>query len=82
MLTEKGPWRRVSSIDLAEYDMSHTSFNTALKQLIRKGALREDSGGNESPFSSDFLGFYNPLTFGTEDSIDSFHMVALSYEIV
>jgi hypothetical protein len=46
LLAEKGPLRRVSSVDLAEYDMTHTSFNTALKQLIRKGSLREDGGGN------------------------------------
>jgi hypothetical protein len=26
--------------------MVHTSFNTALKQLIRKGAIREDDHGN------------------------------------
>ena len=46
LLAEKGPLRRVSSVDLAEYDMTHTSFNTALKQLIRKGSLREDGDGN------------------------------------
>jgi hypothetical protein len=45
LLAEKGPLRRVSSMDLAEYDMVHTSFNTALKQLIRKGAIREDDHG-------------------------------------
>jgi len=46
LLAEKGPLRRISSVDLAEYDMTHTSFNTALKQLIRKGSLREDGDGN------------------------------------
>jgi AAA+ ATPase superfamily predicted ATPase len=46
LLAEKGPLRRVSSVDLAEYDMTHTSFNSALKQLIRKGSLRKDGGGN------------------------------------
>jgi len=46
LLAEKGPLRRVSSVDLAEYDMSHTSFNTALKELLRKGALRSDEAGN------------------------------------
>jgi DNA-binding IclR family transcriptional regulator len=38
--------RRISSLDLAEYDMGHTSFNTALKELLRKGWLREDEAGN------------------------------------
>lgn len=46
LLAEKGPLRRISSLDLAEYDMGHTSFNTALKELLRKGWLREDEAGN------------------------------------
>ncbi len=46
LIAEKGPLRRVAAVDLAEYEMSHTSFNTALKQLLRKGALREDSNSN------------------------------------
>ena len=46
VLAEKGPLRRVSAVNLAEYEMTHTSFNTALKQLIRKGLLREDENGN------------------------------------
>jgi AAA+ ATPase superfamily predicted ATPase len=46
LLAEKGPLRRVSAVNLAEYEMTHTSFNTALKQLIRKGLLREDEYGN------------------------------------
>ncbi len=45
LLAEKGPLRRIASLDLAEYDMTHTSFNTALKQLLRKGALRENAAG-------------------------------------
>ncbi|MGD2014024.1 MAG: hypothetical protein PVH37_15390 [Desulfobacterales bacterium] len=46
VLAENGPLRRVSAVNLAEYDMTHTSFNTALRQLIRKGLLREDENGN------------------------------------
>ena len=46
VLAEKRPLRRVSAVNLAEYDMTHTSFNTALKQLIRKRLLREDENGN------------------------------------
>lgn len=45
LIAEKGPLRRVAALDLAEYEMSHTTFNTALKQLLRKGALREDENG-------------------------------------
>ena len=46
VLAEKGPLRRVAAVNLAEYEMTHTSFNTALRQLIRKGLLREDENGN------------------------------------
>jgi len=46
VIAEKGPLRRIAAVDLAEYEMTHTSFNTALKQLLRKGALREDENGN------------------------------------
>ena len=46
ILAENAPSRRVSAVILAEYDMTHTSFNTALKQLIRKEAVREDQNGN------------------------------------
>lgn len=46
ILAEKGPLRRVSAVNLAEYEMTHTSFNTALRQLVRKGLLREDENGN------------------------------------
>ena len=46
VLAEKKPLRRVSAVNLAEYEMTHTSFNTALKQQIRKGLLREDENGN------------------------------------
>jgi hypothetical protein len=46
LLSEKGPLRRIASLDLAEYNMTHTSFNSALKELLRKGALREDEMGN------------------------------------
>lgn len=46
LLSEKGPLRRIASLDLAEYNMTHTSFNSALKELLRKGALREDETGN------------------------------------
>ena len=46
LIAEKGPLRRVANLDLAEYEMSHTTFNTALKQLVRKGALQEDLSGN------------------------------------
>jgi hypothetical protein len=45
VLAEKGPLKRVAAIDLAEYEMTHTSFNTALKQLILKGMLREEENG-------------------------------------
>lgn len=46
VIAEKRPLRRVAAVDLAEYEMTHTSFNTALKQLLRKGALREDKNSN------------------------------------
>jgi hypothetical protein len=46
LIAEKGPLRRVAAIELAEYEMTHTSFNTALKQLLRKGALRQDENRN------------------------------------
>ncbi len=46
LIAEKGPLRRVATVDLAEYEMTHTSFNTALKQLLRKGAIREDENNN------------------------------------
>jgi len=46
VIAEKGPLRRVAAVDLAEYEMTHTSFNTALKQLLRKGVLREDQNRN------------------------------------
>jgi hypothetical protein len=42
LLAEKGPLRRVPSLDLAEYEMTHTTFNTALKELLRKGTVRKD----------------------------------------
>jgi hypothetical protein len=40
LLAEKGPLIRGVAIDLAKYEMAHTSFNTALNQLILKGMLR------------------------------------------
>ena len=40
LLAESGPLKRVPAINLAEYEMSNTTFNTALKELIRKGAVR------------------------------------------
>jgi hypothetical protein len=46
VIAEKGPLKRVAAVDLAEYEMTHTSFNTALKQLLRKGTLRKDENGN------------------------------------
>jgi len=46
VIAEKGPLRRVAAVDLAEYEMTHTSFNTALKQLLRKGAVDEDENNN------------------------------------
>jgi AAA+ ATPase superfamily predicted ATPase len=46
VIAEKGPLRRVAAVDLAEYEITHTSFNTALKQLLRKGTLREDENRN------------------------------------
>lgn len=42
LLAEKGPIKRVPALYLAEYDMAPTSFNTALKELLRKGAVRVD----------------------------------------
>ena len=45
LLAEKGPLRRVPSVQLAEYDMSHTTFNTDVKQLLRKGVVRKDNAG-------------------------------------
>ena len=45
LLAEKGPMRRVPSVELAEYDMTHTTFNTALKELLRKGTVLTDDSG-------------------------------------
>jgi len=45
LLAEKGPLKRVPAIYLAEYEMSHTTFNTALKGLIRKGTVRVNLQG-------------------------------------
>ena len=45
LLAEKGPMRRVPSVELAEYDMTHTTFNTALRELLRKGTVRTDAAG-------------------------------------
>ena len=45
LLAENGPLKRVPAIYLAEYEMSHTTFNTALKELIRKGTVRVNLQG-------------------------------------
>ena len=45
LLAENGPLKRVPAIYLAEYEMSHTTFNTALKELIRKGTVRVNRQG-------------------------------------
>ena len=45
LLAENGPLKRVPAIYLAEYEMGHTTFNTALKELIRKGAVRVNKQG-------------------------------------
>jgi hypothetical protein len=45
LLAENGPLKRAPAIYLAEYEMSHTTFNTALKELIRKGTVRVNLQG-------------------------------------
>lgn len=45
LLAENGPLKRVPAIYLAEYEMGHTTFNTALKELIRKGTVRVNRQG-------------------------------------
>ena len=46
VIAEKGPLRRVAAVDLAEYEITHTSFKNALKQLLRKGTVHEDENRN------------------------------------
>ena len=45
LLADKGPLKRVPSIYLAEYDMAHTSFNTAVKELLKKGTVTRNDNG-------------------------------------
>ncbi|MCP4682839.1 MAG: hypothetical protein GY864_10945 [Desulfobacterales bacterium] len=45
LLAEYGPMKRIPAVYLAEYDMGQTSFNTALKELLKKGAVRRDPQG-------------------------------------
>jgi len=46
IVAEKGSLKRVPTIYPAEYDMSHTSFNAALKRLLRKGTVNVNPEGN------------------------------------
>ena len=45
ILAEHGPLKRIPALFLAEYEMSNTSFNTAVKELVRKGNVKLDSQG-------------------------------------
>ena len=45
LLAENDPLKGVPAIYLAEYEMGHTTFNTALKELIRKGSVRVNRQG-------------------------------------
>ena len=42
---EHGTLRRVSSILLAPYDMAATSYNTALREMVKRGVVTKDSEG-------------------------------------
>ena len=45
ILAEHGPLKRVPALHLAEYSLGATSYNTALKELLRKGAVKKDHAG-------------------------------------
>lgn len=45
ILAEHGTLRRVSSILLAPYDMAATSYNTALREMVKRGVVTKDSEG-------------------------------------
>jgi len=43
LLADHGPLKRVPAVFLAEYEMSNTTFNTAVKELLRKGTVKLDN---------------------------------------
>lgn len=45
ILAEHGALRLVSSILLEPYDMVATSYNTALKEMVKRGVVTKDSEG-------------------------------------
>ena len=45
ILAENGPLKRVPALYLAEYSLSATSYNTALKELLKKGVVKKDRSG-------------------------------------
>jgi AAA+ ATPase superfamily predicted ATPase len=45
LLADHGPLKRIPALFLAEYEMSNTTFNTAVKQLLRKGTVKLDEEG-------------------------------------
>jgi len=46
LLAEYGPLKRVPAIHLAEYEMSHTTYNSALKDLVKKGTIKVNPEGH------------------------------------
>jgi AAA+ ATPase superfamily predicted ATPase len=45
ILAEHGPLKRLPALYLAEYSLSATSYNTALKELLRKGVVKKNQAG-------------------------------------
>ena len=40
LLADHGPHKRIPAVLLAEYDMSNSTFNSAVKQLLKKGTVK------------------------------------------
>ena len=40
LLADHGPLKRIPAVLLAEYDMSNSTFNSAVKQLVKKGTVK------------------------------------------
>jgi len=57
ILAEHGPLKRVPSLYLAEYSMSATSFNTALKELLRKGVAKKNQA-SQNKLADPFFGMW------------------------
>ena len=57
ILAEHGLLKRVPALYLAEYSMSATSFNTALKELLRKGVVKKNQAG-QNELTDPFLGMW------------------------